>query len=321
MRMRRVLTALVLAGAIALTVPPVIFAQHGGGHAGGFSGGHVGGFSGGGFTAPHFSAPSFGFGAGGFAPRSFPAPRTNLMPGSASSGPMRFAPSVRPYSGFYGPRSPFGQLRMAPTGRAPYAGNVSRGWTSQPNHSGNYNWSENRDSHGEDHHGNHDHHYRRPYYGGAAVYSWYYAYPYYSSWYNWPWWPYYGDWNSGDESDTTAPPAQAPNQYPDQYGAPTYQDQYSAPEAPQQYADPSAYRPAIAGSPGVAISEPTVIIVYKDGHSEQIHNYALTRSALLMMDNASAGYSLLIPLSLIDLPATQQANRATGVDFRLPARN
>ena len=78
------------------------------------------------------------------------------------------------------------------------------------------------------------------------------------------------------------------------------------------------YPPAIIGSPGVAISEPTVTIIYKDGHAEQVHNYALTPTKLLMMDNAGAGYSLQVPLSLIDLPATVQANRAAGVDFQLP---
>ena len=70
-----------------------------------------------------------------------------------------------------------------------------------------------------------------------------------------------------------------------------------------------------------AASEPAVTIIYKDGHSQQIHNYAITRSSLLMMDNASAGYSPQIPLEQINLPATEQANRAAGVDFRLPVSN
>jgi hypothetical protein len=318
MRMRRVMTALVLAGAIALAFPSAMFAQHGGGHAGGFSGGgHAGGFSGGhvgGFSGGHvggFAGPRFGAPSGGFA-RSFPAPRMSFMPGPVSSGPTRFAPALRPYGGLSGTRSPFGQLRMPAVPRAPYPGAGDRSSTNQPYHSGNNQWGGNHGSHGGDHNGNDDHRYRRPYYGGVTVNSWPYYY-YYPSWY-WPWWPYFGDWDSSDSypPDSTT----APTQPEDQYYAPPEQE----PQYPQSENRP-LYQPGIIGSPGVAISEPAVTIIYKDGHAEQVHNYALTPTKLLMMDNAAAGVSLQVPLSLIDLAATEQVNRTAGVDFRLPVRN
>jgi hypothetical protein len=336
--MRRVMTALVLAGAITLVAPRFIFAQHGGGggHAGGFSGGHVGGFSGGGFSGPRFGGPSGGFSgprfaapSSGFGARSFPAPRMNMMPRPLPPGAARFAPNVRPYGGWTW--SPSGQSNNPAVRRSPYpVGN--RGWANQPYHPGN--WQGGNNWHGGGHDG---HHYRQPYYGGLSVYPYpwpYYWWPYYSYGWNWPWIPYLGGWDSQDyyTPDQNASPDQYQNQYPYQYPYPyPYQnpDQYSAPEPPpdpepdpvQGNAARPAYEPALAASPAVAIAEPTVTIVYKDGHAEQVRNFALTRTTLLMMDNAAAGFVLSVPLELVDLPATQQANRATGVDFRLPVRN
>jgi hypothetical protein len=315
MPMRRVMTALVLAGAIALVVPCNSFAQRGGGgHAGGFGGGHAGGFSGGhgfsggGFSGHSFGAPSSGFGtsgfrAGGVPARSFTAPRVNFMPGLVPPGSSRFAPSARPYGGYSGTRSPYGQLTLPPVSRAPYPGAANRGSTSQPYHGGNNQW------HGGDKDGHN--HYRSSYYS-TNVYSWPYAWPYYAGSY-WPWWPYFGDWDSGDtySADNTSAPAQPQ----DQYYAPQQEQEYP------QYENRPYYPPQIAGSPGVAISEPTVTIIYKDGHAEQVRNYALTPTRLLMMDNAAAGFSVQVPLSLIDLPATQAANRATGVEFQPPVGN
>jgi len=313
--MRRVITALVLAGAIALATPCAIYAQHGGGHAGGFSGGHsggfsgghAGGFSGGGFSGPHFAAPSGGFGPGGSTARSFPAPRMNFMPGPINSGVTRFSPSApRPAGVFNGTRSPFGQLSIPNVRRAPYPGGT-RGWTNQPTRQSNNQW------HNGDHNGGHDdhHHYRPPYYGGVGLYTWPYSY---ASWSYWPWWPYFGNWDSNYDypSDTTAAPAQ----YPDQNS-----DQYYAPEPSQQDNSRPAYQPEIAASAVPAYPEPAVTIVYKDGHSQQIHNYALTRTTLLMLDNASSGLSPQIPLDQVNLPATEQINRAAGVDFRVPISN
>jgi hypothetical protein len=316
----RVPTILVLAGAIAFAIPCAAHAQRGGGHAGGFSGGghaggfsggHAGGFSGGGFAGHSFSAPSAGFGAGGFQGRSFAAPRMNFMPGPGTSSSARFASAPRPY-GFNGTRSPFGQMPMPAIRRAPYPGAGNNGgWSNQPYRNGNNQW------HGGGHNGDHDgHHYRPPYYGGA-IYSSTYGWPYYAGLSYWPW-PYFGDWDSGYDSspDTAYAGAQIQGGQQDQYPQQN-PDQYYAPE-PQQDSGRPAYQPGYMASPGVAISEPAVTIIYKDGHAEQVRNYALTPTKLLMMDNAAAGYSMQVPLSLIDLPATVQANRAAGVDFQLP---
>jgi len=287
--MQRVLTTLFLAGAIALTAPHSMYAQRGGGHGGG--GGHVGGFSGGGrgfggsFSAPHYGSPS------GFAPRGFQAPRMNFSPSSGFT--------ARPYAAYPqrgGPvaRSPFGQLSAPAVRRAPYPGAVNG-----------------RMGGGQSWHGEHSDGHRPPY---RSYYSHTYS-AYSAPLYAVPWfgaWPYFGNWDTLDsdsDEDTGAAPAQS----------------YAEPEtAPAEEAEAQPlyqpYQPAAA--PGIMPSaEPAVTIVYRDGHSQQIHNYALTQSALLLLDDASSGRTQQISLQEINLPATQQVNREAGVDFKIPVKN
>ena len=61
--------------------------------------------------------------------------------------------------------------------------------------------------------------------------------------------------------------------------------------------------------------EDATTIVFKDGRTpDQIHNYILTRTTLFILDQPHRD----IPLDRLDLPATAEANRDAGVDFRLP---
>jgi len=217
---------------------------------------------------------------------------------SSSPGSMRPGISARPYStypqrGLPVGRSPFGQL-SAPTVRmGPHAGvQVNRNWSGQQWH------GEHNDGHRPPYHSNYGHTY--------SVYS----APYYPP-YAWPWfggWPYFGNWDSdyGFSSDTSAAPDQS----------------YAQPEpAPEE--EPQA-RPAYqseivpVGAPG---PEPALTIVYKDGHSQQVHNYVLTQTTLLLLDDASSGRTQQVSLQEVDLSATERANRAAGVDFRVPVRN
>jgi hypothetical protein len=62
--------------------------------------------------------------------------------------------------------------------------------------------------------------------------------------------------------------------------------------------------------------QPTTTLIFKDGRAPvQVHNYALTASTLYALDGDSRRE---IPLSLLDVPATVEANRKAGVDFALP---
>jgi hypothetical protein len=81
---------------------------------------------------------------------------------------------------------------------------------------------------------------------------------------------------------------------------------------------PPAFRPAyqaqIDNAPVHA--QPATTLIFKDGRAPvQIHNYALTANTLYALDGDSRRE---IPLSLLNVQATVEANRAAGVDFALP---
>jgi hypothetical protein len=282
--MRRVLTFLVT-GAMVLAAPQAMHAQRGG-HAGG--GGHVGGFSGGSFSAPH--AGSFS----GSGMRAFPAPRMSFSPGQMPSGLPARPYAAYPQRSWPVARSPFGQL-SAPAVRSGSRSGVpvSRTWGGQ-------SW---RGGHSDGHRPPYRPNYGYPYLAYASPL---YAVPWFGGW------PYFGNWDSSGY-DSYAETSAAPDQ--------SYAEPESAP-AEEAEARP-AYQPNQAEvAPYVARqTEPALTIVYKDGRSQQVHNYALTQTTLLLLDDASSGRTQQVSLHEIDLPATEQANRAAGVDFRLPVRN
>jgi hypothetical protein len=57
-------------------------------------------------------------------------------------------------------------------------------------------------------------------------------------------------------------------------------------------------------------------LIFKDGRPPvQVYNYALTGTTLYALDGETRQE---IPLAMLNVPATVQANRASGVDFALP---
>jgi hypothetical protein len=103
-----------------------------------------------------------------------------------------------------------------------------------------------------------------------------------------------------------------------------YVDQPPADSAPEpqapQVADnaPPTFRPAYEGEAVNAPvnPQPATTLIFKDGRPPvQIHNYALTANTLYALDGDSRQE---IPLSLLNLQVTVEANRAAGVDFALP---
>ncbi len=87
---------------------------------------------------------------------------------------------------------------------------------------------------------------------------------------------------------------------------PVFRDNYEAPgEMPPPPPPP----------PQVPENEDATTIVFKDGRpSEQIHNYALTRTTLFVLDQQRRD----IPLDEVDMAATEKANRAAGIRFQIP---
>jgi hypothetical protein len=82
-------------------------------------------------------------------------------------------------------------------------------------------------------------------------------------------------------------------------------DRNDVPEA--RSAEPAPQEP-IANQPATAV-------VFKDGHSIELSNYAIIGSTLY---DLTPGHPRKILVADIDLPATQKQNDAHGVDFNLP---
>jgi hypothetical protein len=307
MRMRRWMA--VTLTSTMLAVPS--FAQHvtGGAHAGG------------GFSAPRsfsggVSAPrNFGgsiagprFGGGIAAPRNFngSAPRyTNWGPGMRAGVP---APGVTPGLG-YSHRAPYTPVRRPGYSdhRPPY-----------------------RSPYGHDHDHDHDYGHHGYGYGYPGLYGYangvYLAPPYVLN----PWlWndSGYGD-DSGDNADANVSPnydqgygdpGSGPG--PAAYGPPTASarpDYDPRPNPPAPPAGASSALKSSAVAPSIAEDRPTVTLVFKDNRpAQQVHNYALTRTTLYVLD----GHSREIPLDQLDVAATIKTNHEAGIDFQLPSSN
>jgi hypothetical protein len=64
-------------------------------------------------------------------------------------------------------------------------------------------------------------------------------------------------------------------------------------------------------------AQPVLTVIFKNGRDpEKIQNYMVNRRALTDLDEQ---HYEQIPLDQIDLAATEQANRAIGIDFQIPA--
>ncbi len=155
-------------------------------------------------------------------------------------------------------------------------------------------------------HNDGDHrHPRRGYYpyGGYA-----YAYPYYG-------YDYY-DNTAIDQNQQQAPP---PNQAEDNRIAPTVFDggQYLGPMQPGNAARADS---ALQTAPAGMTSAPPppmypVVLVFRDGHQQEVRNYAIVGDTLY---DIGASTAKKIKLSDLDLVKTAQVNDERGVQFQLP---
>lgn len=80
---------------------------------------------------------------------------------------------------------------------------------------------------------------------------------------------------------------------------------------------PSAKSQARAGAPH---SDASVTLIYRDGHSEQVRDYSIVAGRLYASADyvQSGSWMKTIDLSSLDLRATIETNRASGIDFVLP---
>lgn len=71
------------------------------------------------------------------------------------------------------------------------------------------------------------------------------------------------------------------------------------------------------GSPEPVASQPSTVLIFKDGHQQEISNYAIVGSTLY---DLSDGRSKRLQLEDLDLSATVKENDQRGVEFQLPAQ-
>jgi hypothetical protein len=160
-----------------------------------------------------------------------------------------------------------------------------------------------------------------------------YVYPFYV--------PYYVPYSPTDYADaptdeSAADQPEDPNQY---QGGPTIFDRrgpgtsapndYRAemprsavPRPPAPVASPTPAMSVITQPPAparasepIVVAQPSTILIFKDGHQQEVSNYAIVGSNLF---DLTPGHRLKIALSDLDLNATQKANEDQGVDFKLP---
>lgn len=160
-----------------------------------------------------------------------------------------------------------------------------------------------------------------------------YAYPYYVPYYV-PYSPVMDPSDAPEESAADVP--EDPNQY---QGGPTIFDRRgSGMPAPNDYreekpraavpkpsnpvATPAMQTEALTAAPAptkapepIVIAQPSTILIFKDGHKQEVSNYAIVGSNLF---DLTPGHRLKIALSDLDLNATQKANEDEGIDFKLP---
>ena len=155
-------------------------------------------------------------------------------------------------------------------------------------------------------------------------YNWGYPYPY-----GWSIWPGYPTVIDGyDDYDSSADQGYAPYaDYGDQ-GSPYGDQGYPGPDSgnpqygysglppAQPWPSIGPYAQSYSAPQSSVAPEPAVTLVLKNGRTEQVHNYVLTKSYIFIGDS----YGMTIPVDQIDIAATEQANRDAGVDFHVPQK-
>jgi hypothetical protein len=136
-----------------------------------------------------------------------------------------------------------------------------------------------------------------PYFGGYAYAP--YTYPYY----------YEGD-DYSDSADSQVPPADYREDYRSDDDRQLLDQDYRAePTRPMKQAPQRSPEPVSA--------QPSTLLIFKDGHQQEISNYAIVGSTLY---DLSEGRSKKVQLADLDLQATVKENDERGVEFQLPAQ-
>jgi hypothetical protein len=110
----------------------------------------------------------------------------------------------------------------------------------------------------------------------------------------------------------------------DYLGGPTIFDRrgpgtqtYSTPQPqPEQQDYRASVTPSPEPPPQPVADQPRTVLVFKDGHQQEISNYAIVGGTLY---DLSDGRSRKVALAQLDLQATVKQNDSRGIDFEIPA--
>lgn len=94
--------------------------------------------------------------------------------------------------------------------------------------------------------------------------------------------------------------------------APVAQQRYEPPAQDQQIADSAAPAPEPEQS---VPDQPSTVLVFKDGHSIEVENYAIVGDSLY---DLTPGHRRKLALSDLDVNATVKENNDRGLDFEMP---
>jgi hypothetical protein len=171
-----------------------------------------------------------------------------------------------------------------------------------------------------------------PFYGGfSPFYS-----PFYSSFYSPYYDPYSYPYSYPDYSQYSPYLYSSPVYAQPGYGAPAYGEPsvtqndvdlgYQIQQLQQQVDQLQQQQAAVIYSPPAAVAPPPppaehpsipTTLVFRDGRRMAVNNYAIVGDTMWILDQKG---TTKIPLSSLDLNATQKENRGLGVRFPLPER-
>jgi hypothetical protein len=143
--------------------------------------------------------------------------------------------------------------------------------------------------------------------------------------------PGFYDWGatdySEDEQGANVPPEQGPDYgygpqepYPGAGDVPYPQQQENPRQSPMTAPTPPTrqeyhFAASSPSAPTPIASKPLTVIFKGDRAPQKIQNYMVNSSSLTDLDSE---HFEKIPLDQIDIAATQQANRSSGIDFQVP---
>ena len=94
------------------------------------------------------------------------------------------------------------------------------------------------------------------------------------------------------------------------------QSSETEPESAKPFAEPRQTQRAESSS-----NLPSAVLVFRDGHEEEIRKYAIVGSTISISENywSNGSWTRKVPISDLDIPATLNVNKQRGAHFALPS--